>query len=541
MSKPSSFSTICTSNCAFELVGLLLSLSVFHPDETIYILCDTKTKGIIDTMTPQPKLQIKWFIELDKYDGMNRQLMEQNGLFGNFLLNKMKIMKYVLRDYKDTLFLDSDIIIVNIIQDIDRTKQVGLSPQFIQKKHLDITGYYNAGLLWTNSIDICDYWESIINYTNHCPEQINMTQLRKYSYFEFGEEYNLQAWRMYLSNENKQTIANHITSSDTLYYKNKPLRFIHTHFHDSRFKQFNECIIHHLSNSKMYKVLAIIYRVINNKWILKIPEQPMKGWGQHNNDSYRELPLLMKKQNTDLDVRYVNNTRHCWLEPNILTYDRPTLEWCNEEVPQCSLMLLGNGDIEKEGKYLKNKIPRLNIKPWIFWPRRPVLVEKILKQHTHMTFEERPNESIFIGNVENSVQENFRTNTNWGDVVSEYHCTAGSKHKFTHEEYLMKLGHSRYGLCLRGYGSKCHREVELMALGTVPIVTPDVNVSSYMDPLIENTHYILVKTPDDFKRIVTSITSEKWTKMSLACREWYQKNVHSENCWRTMIENILYT
>jgi len=96
-------------------------------------------------------------------------------------------------------------------------------------------------------------------------------------------------------------------------------------------------------------------------------------------------------------------------------------------------------------------------------------------------------------------------------------------------------------LCLRGYGSKCHREVELMALGTVPIVTPDVNVSSYMDPLIENTHYILVKTPDDFKRIVTSITNEQWTKMSMACREWYQKNVNSENCWRTMIENILYT
>uniref|UniRef100_A0A6C0BR13 Uncharacterized protein n=1 Tax=viral metagenome TaxID=1070528 RepID=A0A6C0BR13_9ZZZZ len=540
MSKPSSFSTICTSNCAIELVGLLLSLSVFHPDETIYVLCDTKTKRIIDTMTPRPKLQIKWFIELDKYDGMNRQMMEQNGLFGNFLLNKMKIMKYVLRDYKDTLFLDSDIIIVNAIQDIDRTKQVGLSPQFIQKKHLDITGYYNAGLLWTNSIDICDYWESIINYTNHCPEQINMTQLRKYSYFEFGEEYNVQAWRMYLSTENKQTIANHITSSDTLYYKNKPLRFIHTHFHDARFKQFNECIIHHLSKSKMYKVLAIIYRVINNKWILKIPKQPMKGWGQHSNDSYRELPLLMKKQNTDLDVRYVNNTRHCWLEPNILTYDRDTLEWCNEEVPQCSLMLLGNGDIEKEGKYLKNKIPKLNIKPWIFWPRKPELLEKILKEITHMTFKERSNESIFIGNFENSVQEKFRTNTNWGDVVTEYHCTAGIKHKFTHEEYLMKLGHSRYGLCLRGYGSKCHREVELMAFGTIPIVTPDVNVNSYMDPLVENTHYILVTTPDKLIETIRKIDEEQWTKMSMNCREWYMRNVHSEHCWNNMIEHVLY-
>ena len=63
----------------------------------------------------------------------------------------------------------------------------------------------------------------------------------------------------------------------------------------------------------------------------------------------------------------------------------------------------------------------------------------------------------------------------------------------------MKLRESKYGLCLRGYGSKCHREVELMAFGTVPIVTPEVSVSSYMEPLIENTHYIKVTTPAELK------------------------------------------
>ena len=68
MVKPSSFSSICTSNCAFELVGLLLSLSVFHPNEKMFIICDTKTKTLIDNMTPQPRLQITWFIELDKYE-----------------------------------------------------------------------------------------------------------------------------------------------------------------------------------------------------------------------------------------------------------------------------------------------------------------------------------------------------------------------------------------------------------------------------------------------------------------------------------------
>ena len=88
--KPSSFCTICTSVCSFELVGLLLSLSVYHPNELIYILCDSKTKETIQNMTPQPKLLIKWFVELDIYDGMNRQIMEQKGIWSSFQMSKIK-------------------------------------------------------------------------------------------------------------------------------------------------------------------------------------------------------------------------------------------------------------------------------------------------------------------------------------------------------------------------------------------------------------------------------------------------------------------
>ena len=542
MVKPSSFSSICTSNCAFELVGLLLSLSVFHPNEKMFILCDTKTKEIVDNMTPQPRLQITWFVELDKYDGMNRQIMEQCKIFGEFLKNKMKIIKYALIETTDTMLLDTDIIITDIINDIDDTKDVGLSPQFITQQYISKTGYYNAGLVWCKSIDVCHTWENCIDHSNHCPEQINMINLRKYSYFEFGENYNLQCWRLMLSPESPQKIANHITSTDKLYYKNNPLKFVHTHFLDGRFQQFNKLIIQHLSHAKMYKVLAIVYRVINNKWVLKIPKQPIQGLGHHKNDSYRELPLLIKLQNKDVDIKYDDTTIHCWLEPNILTYDRPTLEWCNQEIANSSLLLLGNGDVKVEGQQLKDKLPIMNIKPWIFWPRKPMLLEKVLKTNGVLSYGDRKIESIFIGNFENNVQEKFRnTNVSWATVLTEYHCTKGHTHKFNHEEYLMKLRGSKYGLCLRGYGSKCHREVELMAFGTVPIVTPEVTVSSYMEPLVENTHYILVKTPEELKEKIANIEEEQWTNMSSTCYEWYQRNVHSNNCWNNMIEHILYT
>ena len=104
----------------------------------------------------------------------------------------------------------------------------------------------------------------------------------------------------------------------------------------------------------------------------------------------------------------------------------------------------------------------------------------------------------------------------------------------------MKLRGSRFGLCLRGFGSKCHREVELMAFGTVPVVTPEVSIKDYMDPPVENVHYLRVNSPEELKEKVSNISEEKWKEMSKACYEWYQRNVHSDNCWENMVLNMLY-
>lgn len=541
MVKPGSFSVICTSKCANELVGLLLSLSIFHRGASVYVICDTKTKQILADITPPPRLKLTCYMELDKYDGMNRQEMEKAGLFGEFLSYKMKAMDYALSENADTLLLDSDIIITDVIDDIDSSREVGLSPQFIKREYVDKTGFYNAGMLWTNTKSVTKSWLESINHSHSCPEQINMTQLtEKYNWFEFGDNYNLQCWRMYLSSTD---ITPLITSkaNDKLYYKGAPLKFIHTHFHDMRFAEFNDFIIGHLRKANLYKILAIVYRVINGAWVLTIPKQPIQGMGRHNNDSYRELPILFKVKNRDVDVKFSDKTIHCWIEPNLLTYDRPTLEWCNDEIRGASLILLGNGDVKVEGEQLK-RITSAPVKPWIFWPRKPMLLEKLLRIHGTLPQNLRNTGTIFIGNFENSVQARFRnTDVDWSGAIDEYHCTAGSQHLFSHEEYLMKLRSAKYGLCLRGYGSKCHREVELMAFGAVPIVVDGVTTESYMEPLIENIHFIKVSSPSEIRPTIDGVMEEKWNEMSAACYEWYQRNVHSTNAWTNMITNILYS
>ena len=541
--KPSSFCTMCTSICAFELVGLLLSLSIYHPNEIIYILCDSKTKKIIQTMTPQPRLVIKWAVELDTYDGMNRQIMEKMGIWSSFQMSKARVMNIALQESKDTLFLDSDIVITNTIDDIDMNKEIGVSPQYIKKEYLNKTGIYNGGMLWTKHKELPDSWIQYTKTSRYFDQASIEDLVKTYDSFTFGENYNLQCWRMLLSDESPEQIAKHITSSpkEGLLYKNKPLKFIHTHFLDKRFHVFNSVILHHLKNARNFKSLSIVYRIIHNKWIIYIPKQPIQGLGNHKNDSFRELPYIFQQHHTDVEVREKENTIHCWIEPNILCYDRPTIQWVNKDVSTCSLFLLGNGDIEIEGKKLKSFIPSLNIKPWIFWPRNPKLLEELLDTKGILSYQSRSIESIFIGNFENNVQEKYRkTDVSWENVLQEYHCTKGSKHKFTPSEYLMKLRDSKFGLCLRGYGSKCHREVELMAFGTVPLITPEVSVKSYMEPLIENKHYIYVENPEELKTKLGQVREEDWNVMSQACYEWYQRNVHSTQCWNNMIEHILY-
>ena len=254
---------------------------------------------------------------------------------------------------------------------------------------------------------------------------------------------------------------------------------------------------------------------------------------------------MLKNKNKDVDISFHPQSIHCWLEPNILLYDRPTVEWCNNEVNSASLLLLGNGSVDIEGKIMSNKYSKLIVKPWIFWPRKPILLEKLLNSHNLLSYTERSVESIFIGNIENNVQDKYRSNNNftkhnWNEVISEYHCTKGTKHLFSHEEYLLKIRGAKYGLCLRGYGSKCHREVELMAWGTVPIITHDVNISSYMEPLIENIHYVYAENPEKLTEKIKLINENKWKEMSTSCHKWYMKNVHSSNCWNNMISEILY-
>jgi hypothetical protein len=537
---PDSFSFIATYNVVNELKGMLLSLSLNHPNAIVYGFVDIKTKKELETMTPKIKLDLILEIKLEKYSNKNREQMENENIWSDFQMEKARVISYSLQYSSNTLFLDSDIIFFNAINCIDKSKDMALSPHYIKKSACDLYGYYNGGILWVNKKGITDDWIEFTKKSRYY-DQASIEELaKKYNFQILGPEINITPWRLFHVDNKINVIKKIKCDKNNIYYNNKQIVFIHTHFNkkDCLFHEFNTIFLKMLYICKKYRELLIIDYVKNNKWIINIPSQPRNDIWIHANDSFRELAYLSSLKNNDLKIDIVNQN-HCTIFNKVLLYDRPNKEWMNNDIYNYLLVKLGNGSMEDEGKYLKDK--GLNTEPWIFWPRSPKILENLLENYPPLSFEDRLIESIFIGNYENNIQEKFRkTNINWDNIITEFHCTSGNKHKFTQEQYLLKLRIAKYGLCLRGFGSKCHREVELMAFGTVPIITPEVEIKSYINPPQENIHYIKVSNPDEYKEKIKNISQEKWNEMSKTCIEWYKNNVNSNNAWITTISSILY-
>ena len=105
MSKPSSFCTMCTHQHVSELFGLLLSISIYHPGSPIIIISDSKTKYIVEQSTPQPNLQLKWIIVLNKYCHLDRDTMERAGILHDWLYAKVERHENISRRKCDRIFL----------------------------------------------------------------------------------------------------------------------------------------------------------------------------------------------------------------------------------------------------------------------------------------------------------------------------------------------------------------------------------------------------------------------------------------------------
>lgn len=210
---------------------------------------------------------------------------------------------------------------------------------------------------------------------------------------------------------------------------------------------------------------------------------------------------------------------HIWLGPTLL-YDRPIERW----------LLIAKSMPPR--RILSGNTVAANMTPWIFWARHPKSLHAAV-QTGHAAYHERPTKLLFIGKVENNVQEKWRLGerNSWAVLCDEFYCERAPK--YTQEEYLERLRQTRFGISLRGYGPKCNREIEYLALGVVMVVPPEVDTARYDEPLVENIHYLRAHTIEEaHEKITAADNPETWTYMSKQCIQWYDRNAAPDSAFR---------
>lgn len=255
----------------------------------------------------------------------------------------------------------------------------------------------------------------------------------------------------------------------------------------------------------------------------------------HCGDTFRELIDIWK----ELDLCEVENSpdEYCWAmeHGNTLLYDFPRVD--TKQIPAFKEGLFGNT--------VPNH-PRCH--PWIFWARSPRLLMKA-RETPLLSYEDRNIESIFLGKIENGIQNNNRSKHDWSQAGIElFHCPrvppqlAGPNHyPFTIKEYLEKLRQSKFGLCLSGYGPKCNREIELLGMGVVPLFAPEVD-NTYHEPLVEGVHFIRINKPNEVGEVINSINKNKWLEMHEAGQDWYERNASAKGSFyitEKIVKNLI--
>jgi hypothetical protein len=259
--------------------------------------------------------------------------------------------------------------------------------------------------------------------------------------------------------------------------------------------------------------------------LIWMPRKDLEGYFAHPGDSFREMVRLWARAGLVRVQEHPTATMVWWGSvgaDGVLLYDRPNHDW-----------RMAAPALEKSWRWALFGNPRPATgkpgSPWFFWPRRPEFVEDLVAAGApSRSWIDRPERLVFYGKIENAVQRKRRLGAglDWSSACSAFWMATSAEepHKFSQRGYLEELAKARFGLCLAGYGLKCHREVECMALGVVPVCAPEVDMESYAEPPIAGVHYIRASSPEEAKSITENLSEAEWLKMSQAAHTWWKRN-----------------
>ena len=262
--------------------------------------------------------------------------------------------------------------------------------------------------------------------------------------------------------------------------------------------------------------------------------------GGHDGSSFREILDIWKEKGICEVVNgikpntfYMEETQliesRPWIDSigHIMLYDQPILDKIHEKLNWELALFSNEVPINNTNeKFFKNWNDKGYCSTWTFWPNHPKEHEKVRKEGIP-TYNERTHKSCFIGSLTPGYRHNY---VEWGKHIENFWMGSGNQRLMSQNEYLNFIKKHKFGLCLRGVGPKCLRDVELIGMGTVPIFTPGVS-TDYYNKLEKNKHFLYAETPEEIESLIKDCTQEQWEYMSSECIKWFDNNSSPEGVY----------
>ncbi len=233
-------------------------------------------------------------------------------------------------------------------------------------------------------------------------------------------------------------------------------------------------------------------------------------------------------------IKESSDTEYFWLNGigDVVLYDRDALRWLKSDLSY-QFGLFANCVLPT----FITQAARQSV--WSYWGYSPQLLETAAD--SRRGWSERSVLSVCLGKIQNGHQQSARKGINdWSIVIEDWSMPINSteQYPYSQSEYLEHISNAKFGLCVPSHANKCHREMEYMAVGTVPILTPGVDMTQYINPPKEGVHYLRVEKPADIPTLLGSINKEQWEQMSLAGHQWWRQNASVEGLFRLTIARV---
>jgi len=226
--------SVVTKKTLTEFKLLKFSIEQYH-DVKWYLSCDTVVE---EYYKETDNITLLSLIETDDCDH-NVQSQEKLANWMKVMMTKFDVCNRALQENTYCLFLDSDMVFVNPIEEevlnliSSKKVQAAICPHMTNNAHIEAKhGYYNAGMFFVNSLDFIKSWENLSKdykkYNLYFEQQPLEFIHRDFLTANLPINYNLGWWRFNLP-QTQGRISMFNERDDILYFGNRPA--INFHFH----------------------------------------------------------------------------------------------------------------------------------------------------------------------------------------------------------------------------------------------------------------------------------------------------------------------